>query len=63
MVNTHPNEPDIKQEQVQVRPDLTQDLREHRQQEARFGMSVPLMIALVGAIFLIVIIAAVIATR
>ena len=42
---------------------LADDTRPQRQQEARFGMSVPLMIAIVGAIFLIVIIAAVLATR
>ena len=63
MIDTQQSEPDIKRDQVQRPPDLTDDTRMHRREEAKFGMSLPLMIALVGAVFLIVIIVAVIATR
>jgi hypothetical protein len=63
MIDSEQDVPDIKKEQVQYPPNLADDTRPQRQQEARFGMSVPLMIAIVGAIFLIVIIAAVLATR
>jgi hypothetical protein len=63
LVNTYGNEPDIKREQAQATPNLTDDTPQHRQEEARYGMSVPLMIAIVGGIFLLVIIGAIIATR
>ena len=63
MIDTRENGPEIKRDQVQRPPDLTDDTLQHRKEEAIFGLSVPIMITIVGAIFLLVIIVAVLATR
>lgn len=63
MAQSQHEQPDIKREQTARPPDLTDDTYEHRREEAIFGMSVPIMIAIVGIIFLLVIIGAVVATR
>lgn len=56
MIDTQERGPDIKREQVQQAPDLTDDTRAHRREEAIFGMSVPLMIGLVAVIFIAIVI-------
>jgi hypothetical protein len=55
--------PDIKREQVHQRPDLTHDTRENRGDEAKYGKSIPIVVAIVGVVFVLVIIGAIVATR